>query len=106
MEARTQPSFAHPTRDGSVRLRFDPEAINVTDEPAKTTSIPAEEHAVGLTWCAIQAFAGGAFYGLVDGASVVAAETLDLSKLQQGLLMVLDALSLGVVTVLATLPSK
>jgi arylsulfatase A-like enzyme len=66
-----------------------------------------EEHSQpppGLAWCAAHTFAGGAYYGLVDGANVVVSESLDLSNGQQALLMITDAGVLGLLCLLCLLP--
>ena len=54
--------------------------------------------------CGLAACAGAGFYGLADGASVIMNETVDLTGGQEALLMLSDALALGVASTILLLP--
>jgi arylsulfatase A-like enzyme len=64
------------------------------------------ENPPGLAWCAPHAFAGGAFYGLADGASVLMSESLDLTSGQEALLMFSDAIALGLLCMVLLTPTQ
>lgn len=68
--------------------------------PPSKTEVPND----GWLRCGMAAFAGAGFYGLADGAAVIMNETVALTGGQEAILMLSDAVALGLFSAILLLP--